>query len=101
MKKIKENKVQNFYVDMLKSSKHAREELRGRPAPEAPLQVPARANKKLKQERVIADIGALYEQEATVNPNLSSKHSQQKDDSKLMDKNNRYHPLTDTSWFHC
>ena len=86
---------------MLKSSKHAREDLRGRPAPEALSQVLARVNKKLKWERAIADIRALYEQEATVNPNQSSKHSQQKADSELMDKNNRYHPLTDTSWFYC
>jgi hypothetical protein len=96
MKKIEENKVQNVYVDMLKSSKHAGEDLQGRPAPEAPA-----TWRGLKQEGAIVDIKALYEQEAPVNPDRSSKCSQQKDDNNLMENNNRYYPLTDTSWFHC
>ena len=61
IKKIAEDKIQNKYSDMVKSmpSKHAGEELRGGPAPEAPLQVQIQANKKLKREGAIADIKVL------------------------------------------
>lgn len=100
MKKIEKNKVQNVSVNTLKSSNHAGEDLEGSlPAPEALSQVPVGGKRKLKREGAIADIRALYEQEAPVNPDRSSKRSQQKD---LMDNNNRYYLLTNTtSWFHC
>jgi len=50
MKKV-EDKIQNKYSNMVKSmpSKHAGEELRGGLAPEAPSQILAQANKKLKK----------------------------------------------------
>jgi len=63
MKKIAEDKIQNKYSNMVKSmpSKHAGEELRGGPAPEAPSQIQVQVNKKLKREGVIGDIKALCE----------------------------------------
>jgi hypothetical protein len=63
MKQIEEDRIRNRYDgNMAKSMpiKHAGEELR-RPAPEAPSQVQAWVNKKLKREGAIADINALYD----------------------------------------
>lgn len=75
MKKIAEDKIQNKYSDMVKSmpSKRAGEKLRGGPAPEAPSQIQAQANKRLKREGAIGDIKALCE--GQVNTIVPSKHT--------------------------
>jgi hypothetical protein len=92
MKKIEEDKIQNRYgitVNMVKlmPSKHAEEELRGRLAPEAPSQVQAWVNKKLKREGAIVDINALCETQVNNAASESSKHGPQQN---LMDENYRY-----------
>ena len=65
--------------------------------PETPAPSQAQTmGKKLRQEEVIADIKALYEQQKR--PDQSSKHLQKKDDSNLMDTDNKYF-LSHASFF--
>jgi hypothetical protein len=86
MKKMGEDKIRNKYSNMVKSvpSKHAGEDLRGRPAPKEPSQVQPLANRKLKREGAIADIKAWCEDRINTAPE-SSKRQQ-----NLMDDNIRY-----------
>jgi len=76
-------------VNTIMPSKCTGEELRGRLAPEALLQVQVQVNKKLKREGVIVDIKALCKSQVNTMSELS-KHSQQNPQQNLMDDYNRH-----------
>jgi hypothetical protein len=94
-KKI-EDKTQgtrNKYGNMVKSmsSTRAEDQSSGKPASKTPSQVQAMGGRRLKREGAIADINAMYDQDATpTNADLSTNHSD------LMEIDNRYILLTYT-----